>query len=758
MLDFFRKYQRFFFLIVTVIIIISFSFFGTYNTIAGSNYHEQTAFTAVDGSEISRLELEQMVQFLSTDAEDKLLYGGQWGPNFLNDGVINQDFLQNGLAKELALEMHEPLAEELQTHLEREKRYVPYSHPQAKFVSAESAWGYVSPALKYHYDALRRSSNPLSSDALDARIQLYLAQKKLPAPALRQMLMYQQKQFSWLQPDPALEHTDLSLFGYHSAPDWFGQKWIRLMAAFVINSAKIAEKQGYKVSKAEALADLQKNSELSYKQNIHSPYLGVANSDEYFREQLNKLGIDQARAVALWQQVLLFRRLFHDAGNTALVDPFTFQKINAFAQETASGDVYHLPSEFHLSQVKDLQKYQLYIKAISDGEGLDFPTKFLTVEDVQKNYPELVQKRYLLDIATVDKDTLQAKVPLKEMWGWEAEHWDQLKSQFPELDGKPAGTREARLASLDSLDTKTRNKIDLFARKQIVDAHGDWLKQALDEATARRTTVAIPFKGGTLPLAGVTDREALTALLDKAKLNSVDPALASFTADHQHYYKITVLDRSPKAEIVTFAEVQKGGLLDPLLESNPLPSGLINEIKESYAKAIEPQKVPNQMLDEIAVSLRFFAPVQDAAQKLKKDSKAEKGLIRADTASSTSNEKLPARQPLEMQWKLIKTAYSYPRGASNPTLELGKLFAVNPGQWSALQTPASGDLHFFSVKQRGIPNETAELTQEVNQARRLLADEAERNLMAHLLKTMQKKGALTLSERHVEAEMGPEES
>lgn len=758
MLDFFRRYQRFFFLIVTVIIIISFSFFGTYNTISGSNYHEQTAFTAVDGSDISRLELEQMAQFIGTDAEDKLLFGGQWGPNFLNDGVITQDFLQNGLGKELALAMRESLKDELQIQLEKEKRFAPYQHPQANFISAESAWNYVTPDLKTQFDNLRRSSSALSPTALDARVGLYLAQKKLPPPALRQLLLYQQKQFSWVQADPTLEQADLSLFGYHTATDWFGAKWLRLMSAFVINSAKIAEKQGYYVSKAEALADLQRNAELSYRQNVNSPYLGVTNSGEYFNQQLNRLGIDQSRAVAIWQQVLLFRRLFNDAGNTALVDPFTFEKINAFAQETATGEMYRLPPEFNFNQLKDLQKFELYLKAISkesSAENLKFPTQFYTVEEVLKTNPELVQKRYLLDIVSVDKDTLQAKVPLKEMWNWEVEHWDLLKSQFPELSSKPAATREERFATLDGLDPKSRNKIDIFARKQIVDAHTDWLKQALEEATARRMTIALTYKKGATPFVGLTNQEELMTLLDKAKLNTVESFLSPFTADHQHYYKITVLDRSPKPEIVTFAEAQKGGLLDYQVEKNPIESEFLNRIKDAYAKGIAPQKAPSQMLDEITASLRFYVPMQEAQTKIKKDNKAEKNLVKGE-APANSNDKLATRAPIEEQWKLVKASYSTARSNRNTDLDIAKLFAIPQGQWSSIETPANGNLYFFFAKKRSIPSETTELTQEVNQARQLLADEAERSLMFHLLKKMQESKALALKD-HSHAEIGPDE-
>lgn len=63
MLQFFRKYQTYFFAVITVVIIISFSFFGTYNTLPANAIHEQVTFTAVDGSEIKRMELDEMILF-----------------------------------------------------------------------------------------------------------------------------------------------------------------------------------------------------------------------------------------------------------------------------------------------------------------------------------------------------------------------------------------------------------------------------------------------------------------------------------------------------------------------------------------------------------------------------------------------------------------------------------------------------------------------------------------------------------------------
>lgn len=267
MLGFFRKYQRYFFIVVTVVVIVSFSFFGTYNTIDNAAIRDVPVFVAIDGTKISRADLDQLVWFISTDMEDKINLGGMWGPNFLNDGVVNKDFIQTGLAQTLAMQYPGEIEKDLGTRLEKEKRYTLYSHPQAQFLNVENAWNYLAPDIKQSFHELRSSSSAVSPEAFKARTRLYEGEKKLPALALRRILLYQQQQYSWLTPDPNLQNADLSLFGYHTLDDWFGPRFLRLVAEFIINSSIIAEQRGYQVTKDEALADLLQNSEASFKQN-----------------------------------------------------------------------------------------------------------------------------------------------------------------------------------------------------------------------------------------------------------------------------------------------------------------------------------------------------------------------------------------------------------------------------------------------------------------------------------------------------------
>ena len=220
MLDFFRKYQRYFFLVITVVIIISFSFFGADSTLGSNNWREQIAFKAVNGHEVSRMDLDEMAQFLATDNEDKMTFGGAWGPNFLNDGVIRKDFLETGLGEELALAYAQDLQPDIEKRLTKEKKYVLYTHPLAPYLSVSNAWNHFAPEMNANFDALRAAENGMDPRAFKSRVNLYLGEKKIPAPTLRYVLRYQEKQYNWLQPDDKLNQTDLSLFGYHTVEDW----------------------------------------------------------------------------------------------------------------------------------------------------------------------------------------------------------------------------------------------------------------------------------------------------------------------------------------------------------------------------------------------------------------------------------------------------------------------------------------------------------------------------------------------------------
>jgi len=766
MLEFFRKHQKYIYFIVTVAIVISFSFFGTYGAIEKNPIRDQVVFTAVDGTSIRHNELEEMVVFISTDNQDKLLFR-QWGPNFLNDGVIQKDLLAVGLAQILASQYPVDLNQDLQSRIDREKNYKLYNHPQAKFITTENAWSYFAPNLKESYNQFLLANSLSDPDAFDARVQLYLSQKEFPASYLSNALNYLERQQNGVRHDANLDRIDLSLFGHHTVVDWFGPHFVRLSAQFIINAAKVAEKKGYYVSKDEALAEILRNAQLSYQQNLQNPRLGVANSTEYYNEQLRLMGMDQNIAVKVWQQVMLFRRLFSDVGNSVLTDALPYQRFSSYAKESLQGTSYALPKELQLNNFRSLQKFETYLNAVSkrsDDETLVLPKALLSVSEVAKRNPQLIQKRYTLEIAEANKDALQAKVSLRDTWNWEVQdkNWETVKTRFPQLALKKGDTQDERFAALDSLEDSVRGQVDRYSREALVQEHPEWLKEALDKARERTLPVGLSSKETNSVFAGLENGDELIVKLDNAPLKS-DPAAAPliFTADDRHYYRIFVIDRAPNEEILTFSEASRAGILDDMVD---------RDLKVHYIKIRDSNTAAYQNADQTWKSLEQVED-QVAENKYAKVLKAIEAdyVKRADSSESDQKSKMSpdalaslrlyaymnqAKENLQKdaqttspvaQWELVKEEKVLDRTSRGVDQEM---FALGADKWSKVDTLPNGDLSFFYVKQVGGKADdviNTALVKKVEAAHQLLSDEAQRHYMGSLLGEIKVKGAISLA-------------
>lgn len=781
MLAIFRKYQRFLYIIITFVIVISFSFFGTYSGLQNSGSVDKTVFQAVDGSDVSRSELETMAMFIGTDNEDKMLLGGRWGPNFLNDGVIKKDFLETGLGPILAKSFLEDMRTELQTRQHREKNYQPYRHPQAQFISAENAWNIVAPNINKRFTEMRRIKDPASEEGFDARVNLFLAERRFPHPALRMVLGHQQKQYQWVSADPNLNYIDLSLYGYHTVDDWFGSRFVRLVSEFIINSAIIAKEKGYTVSKKEALADLYRNAEMSYQQNGSNPNLGVANANQYFEEQLRRMGLDANRAAAIWQKVMLFRRLFHDLGNSVFVDPYTFESFQNYAKETVEGTLYQLPEEMHLSDFRDLQRFEVYLSAISDRptsglEMLELPEEMKPVDAIAKKTPELVQRRYEMEIAQVNKRDLQTKVAVKETWDWQMKEnsWKILTQKFPELGVKNAKTENERYIALDSLDQKTRHRVDAYSREQIVNEHPEWLEQALVEAEPRNEVVSIRKKGGNSKIAGLSDAEALIGLLDRYPESS--EKLQKFTADDKTFYRIVVKEKTPGYEVLTFNEARQDGTLDKLVDAKletVYPSvrskdakkfrkddgswkpfdqvknqvaevyfaDILNAINQYHTAVKTPDQKAKTMLPDYAASIRLYPHMRGLRELFKADPSSIQDYVKHENGRTQD---LQDALPLENQWKVSQSPYSGDRSVVDLPMDEDEVFTLKEGEWTNVKKRANGNLSFFRVEKHHEGEDRAGIMEKVMRAHRDFSNEAQGVYMEKLVEKMKDKGSLSL--------------
>jgi GcvH upstream region-like protein len=787
MLDFLRRHQRYFFFVITVVIIISFSFFGTYSTLGSNTWREQIAFKAVNGHEVPRLDVDEMALFLATDNDDKTFFGGAWGPNFLNDGVIKKDFLETGLAQELVQAYRAELQEDFDKRLMKEKKYTRYAHPQAPFLNVANVWNYFAPEMNRQFDRLAQATNGLDPDAFHARVQLFLGEREKISPqTLNQVLRFQQRQYSWLKPDPLLDQTDFALFGYHTMEDWFGPRFNRLVSEFIINAAILAEQQGYQVSQSEAVADLIRNTQLSFQQNENNPRLGVATSEEYLTHQLNLLNIDQARAVKIWRQVLLFRRYFHDAGSSALVDTLTTQRLHEFANESIVVDLYQLPSNLRLSSYDDLQNFEIYARSVAKDETtnrLDLPSEPLSVAEILKNTPELVQKRYKLEISQVNEKNLQSRIGLRQLWNWEVEdiHWQELIKQFPDLGLQTAQTRDERFQVLDELDSVTRTKVDGFAKKTIVKEHPEWINDALNQAIPQTMVIGLRMEGGSAPFSGLEKKEARLALmndLDHAVVGDEPEAgspLYAYTADQQNYYRIKLLDKGGDPQVLTFSEANADGTLKAL--RNKILEKYYLSVREKsptlYKKEGDEWKSFSSVRDAIAdqyfadliaslelvdrdnpsladgkapgkdslASLRFYPYINGLRMQAAKDPAGIDQFVRGSDEGTALS-----AQPFKEQWKIERKELTVSRKKGLDGVDLDEALALPSQQWSSVRRLADGNVTFFQVKGDAADAQALiAMAQQTSDNQKILGDEAQRHLMEKVLKELKEKNALSLA-------------
>lgn len=710
MMHFFRKYQRYFFIFLTGMIVISFSFFGTYNALASSEVPDPNVFTDVSGKHIKQSTLSNMIRFLATDSDDKIAKGGIWGPNFLNDGVIKKDFLESGLALMVAEPFMKDLKADIDTRKERQQSFKPYVHPYNKSLSAQSSWNFFAPSIPLYLDSMK--TNLSDQDFLTTQVALYLEQDRFPPEYLKKIVYYQESEMRNLPNDPYLQSKDFSLFGYHSLEDWFGSNFLQLSAQFIINSAAIAKQQGIKVSDDEALAELLYNNEISYRKlkEAKSPYLLVKNSSDYFKEQLRYLGIDQKTALDIWKQVIAFRKLSNHVSESVFVDSVTYSDYQKWAKETVKAEIFELPEYMKLNDVDDLKQFETYVALVMDKgqDPLVLSNQFKSLEEIKTLAPELLQKRYDVNVAEVLASDIQMKASLKEVWNWQLEsgNWPKLLVKFPELGTNYNLSRDEKLVLLDSLMPANRFAIDNFTRSEIVKNHPEWISDALDSAQFKKVSFSIKEKGSDLKKLGLSKPKALQSLLDSYPLNdsSDDPqaklvkeSLYNYTEDGSKYFRIEVIGRENEYAPLTFKDALEDGTLKLLSDKNKTDvSSLVDSII-SYANdnGYPWHETTGISKEEFAAQYRFLKYTQDILLQVKasdftfienQDSSDLKAAFMQDDKLS----------PFYTQFKVVKKDSSITRNEYVP-YDQEAFYLVKEGQYSNVLVLPKSNAYFFKI-------------------------------------------------------------
>lgn len=481
MLDFFRKYQRSFFILITGTVIASFIFFGTFSTFSEPERVIDCAIGAkIDGSSLMLSEVQKLARFIATDREDAL-EGRGLPPNLCNDGVIRYDLIQERLAHLIVGEYFEALKADLSDRLEKAKRFKPYAHPEASFLSAQSVWDHFIPDLNRQVVQLQ-SQDSVTPALFEQLASIYQLQHQLEADLLRQILIHQHRQYPWLTVDQRLSYEDLALFGFHSVSDWFGHNFVDLSAEFILNVAAAAEGKGYQVSLEEAKGDLIHNFQESIrKMGQGAPLIN-------FQNHLRMLRFDERSASEAWRKVLLFRKYFEDVASSALIDTLPYKDFARYVKEEAVIQAYRSPIVIGSSE--DLSQLQFYLKTISGKEEL--PKAILSVDEVEKKCPELVKTTYKANVAQVSKKELALKPTLKQVWDWETDdrNWPLLRQEFGLLD---VATPQERFKILERFEK--RAQVDQWVREKLVDQHPEWIEEALALAPLKEESWSVSGRG-----------------------------------------------------------------------------------------------------------------------------------------------------------------------------------------------------------------------------------------------------------------------
>lgn len=767
-------------MVITAAIIVSFSFFGTYNGMGEAERPKDVEIlVGISGKSITQHELNSLCRMLSSSSYDAMRDTRGSMPNFLNDGVIEKEFLSTGLGVLMAQRYFEEIKPDLEARLKKVKSYRAYVHPYTPQISAEALWARFSPEFLQGYKLLKLRSDQPNIDTFSTLSQVYLGQLMLPTETVKQVLGMQQNQMG-VAPDPLLANADLSLFGFKSISDWFGDNFVKLCAQSLLNIAQLAEERGYDVSREEVRNELFQNIYYGYEQTVRNGQMEAEQAHNYYQMAMHSLGMDEPMLLNTWRKVMLSRRLLNDAGGIVLLDPVAFRQFDQFAKESVLVDYYEMPSEMRFSDFRGMLKFQAYLEAVAAAPerlrtDLDLPFQFASVETIEKRAPELIERHYTLEWTSANVDELAGAISLKETWEWESQesNWEILKKNFPEVAALSAKTAQERTRSLDALDKKLRGKIDHLARSKMIEADPKRIELALQMAPVTDREMGIRAKGGSFAFDGIKERSEFISLLQKASLkgeapNAESKKLQMYSTDGKKYYRVAVVKRDVGKSVLSYASALREGTLDQLLDSrleanypdarrkSPQlflhANGQIkafHEVKDAVGKiafadllkAIEEKyRSYYGFLPGVAgdLPLHFYSN----ARLLSHAALAADHLASGKRDPKWLKEEFSQNNSLENQWGFVVKEKQVERSSSLPVAK-EELFAAKPGDWSKVQMGDRGVLVFYLTKER--ESKKANPAQGMEQAHQILSIDAKRDFMQRLLEQMQQKNAIDLS-------------
>lgn len=732
MLSFLQKYQKAFFIFVTFLIIASFAFAGVFETYMAyeSTQKDRKVAENIDGSAVMLSTVQNISRFIATDRND-LVKGII--PNLCNDGVIRNDLLATGIADLLVEEYFERLKPDLAFRLERAKNYRGYEHADAPYISARVAWEQFLPALTQEWDVLKSQDEP-SPETFSHLSNLYQQQASCPPELIRRILAQYAKQATWVKVDPYLQYADMSLFGFHSASDWFGANFVDLSAQFIVNVAKYAELKGYKVTAEEAKADIARN--------FHQSLEKMGQKDAITLEShLRSLGLTEKNAEEAWRLVLLFRRYFQEVGNATFVDQLPYKEFAAFTKEEFVINKYEWPESLHLKTAEDLISFEVYLNAISGKmNSLSLPKTILPLQTIAEQTPELVQTSYRMNIATVTLDEIGLRAPLKAILDWQLDsnNWDLLVYTFSFLEKTNSDVE--RFNAIEKLSSVNRGKIDQFARKEWAKKQSDLIVKLLQESPSVEQVVSIAKDW--ISISEIEKpRELATLIESAANGDCIVKELLERYSEHGTFYRFSNIEKETDTHVLTFQEAKDLGVMN--LISDRFLESEYKKIRAKHTSLFQNKegewKHFSTVKEEIA-KIAFSDLLKKMGTKQTLANYAQHRLEKAANDALIAVQKNAREMDQDEntvlnQFKLVKKPTLIQRTTKDEWMQ-SQVFTMSPSEWSPVYVPTDGNISFFYFEKK--QPSTEPILEQISLGQEVIAADAQR----FVAKTMLSKSRL----------------
>jgi hypothetical protein len=557
MLNFIHKYQKSIYIVITVVIALSFTVSGSSRL--QSSKKVAVAFKAFNGVKISSDEVQLMRRFLEKDHQDQLASAAPYGGNFLNKDFLSQSFFKNGFFEQLYSAHGSSFKEQLEAKRAKEQAFALYTYPQLPFIGLQSVYQQVAPQALTSFTLLKNAENPLDKQAIKARVQLFEVQKKWPAEHLKKILYNQQLQMG-VTVDPSLQNKSLTFFNYKNLDDWFGIGANQLLIEAIFEGSELAKEKGYVVSKEEAEADLLWLAQDNLKTLVNHGALPASLTKEaHIKEQLRYLGISYKECVLLWQRVLAFRRYVDALQNSLVLAPTIEKEFLDFAEEKRYYSVYKLKDDLQIKDFADFQLLNTYFSYVDKEYSLEKmvpPTQYFSVEELEGRAKDLLVSRYNVQVKEVFLGAINPFISLKDLWSYEVgEGWDSIKEAFSLGDVE----KEGRLAALHALDREERGKLDYFTALHRVKSDERLIAEALVEVPFKEKEIEVTTDTSHFLLDKEENREEILALLEHG-------GEKTFFVGKEKVFCVKVHKESFKRSLLSFKEAKKKEILSKLLE------------------------------------------------------------------------------------------------------------------------------------------------------------------------------------------------